>query len=145
MNKRLVNGLSPAFFDSDLVATRLVLAVAEFTWAVMLFWPGNTFDRPTYSAMALVAPELCWATVFLVSSAIQSRIVVMQSFHARGSEMFATFNALLWCSTVGMMLASVYPPPAATGGEIALAMSACWIALRPILLARGARHAANAI
>jgi hypothetical protein len=38
------------------------------------------------------------------------------------------------------MLASVYPPPAAIGGEIALALSAFWIWLRPILQCEVDRH-----
>ena len=143
MSPRVVNGLSRAMFDSDLVATRLVLAVAEFSWAIMLFWPGDTFGRLAYAAMGLVAPELFWAVVFLLSAFVQGRIVVLQCFHTRGAEIFATFNALLWCSTVGLMLVNVHPPPAAIGGEIALMVSACWIAVRPILLARGAHYAAS--
>lgn len=55
---RAICGMSRALFDSDLIATRLALFIAEALWATMLFWPGDTFERPTYSAMGVIAPEL---------------------------------------------------------------------------------------
>ena len=58
MTNRALRGMSSALFDSDLIASRLALFLAEALWAIMLFWPGDTFDRPTYSEMAEVAPEL---------------------------------------------------------------------------------------
>ena len=58
MNQRTLSGMTRALFDSDLVATRLTLALAELLWALMLFWPGDTFTRPTYTEMGQVAPEL---------------------------------------------------------------------------------------
>ena len=48
---------SNIFFNSDLNATRFTLAFAEIIWAVMLFWPGDTFTRPTYSEMSRLASE----------------------------------------------------------------------------------------
>ena len=57
---RALHGMSRALFDSDLIASRLALFLAEALWAIMLFWPGDTFDRPTYSEMAKLAPELVW-------------------------------------------------------------------------------------
>ena len=46
-----------AAFDTDPIATRFILAMAEFLWAAMLWWPGDTFGRPTYAIMARVMPE----------------------------------------------------------------------------------------
>ena len=137
MTNRALRGMTRALFDSDLVATRLTLALAELLWALMLFWPGDTFTRPTYTAMGQVAPELCWAAVFLVSAAVQYRIVAHQLCGTRMSHWFAAFNALLWVATVGLMVYSVYPPPAAIGGEIALTVSALWIWVRPRIIKRG--------
>lgn len=141
MSPRIVSGLSRAFFDSDLIAARLILFIGEVAWAVMLWWPGDTFARPTYGAMGKVAPELVWALAFSVSAVLQLRIVVFEQQHTTAAHIFAAWNALLWCSVVGMMLHSVYPPPAAIGAEIASACAAVWIAVRPFILARGARHA----
>ena len=121
-------------FESDLIATRLSLAVAELLWAVMLLWPGNTFDRPTYFWMSQFGSETLWAFVFSVSGLYQGYIVAAQKVRSRQAEVFACFNAFIWVFTIGCMLASVYPPPAAIGGEISLAVAACWIAIRPALL-----------
>ena len=109
----------------------------------MLFWPGDTFARPTYGLMGAVASETLWALAFGISSVFQLRIVVYAQCHAPWARAFAAWNALLWVGTVGLMLASVYPPPAAIGGELALAVSALWIAVRPAILARGERICAS--
>ena len=144
MKNRALHGMSRALFDSDLIASRLALFIAEALWAIMLFWPGDTFDRPTYSEMSKVAPELVWATAFGISAVLQICIVIYQQCGRTWAHVFACWNAGLWCASVGLMLAGVYPPPAAIGGEVALAVSALWIAIRPAILQKGERHAAAA-
>ena len=141
---RAISGMSRALFDSDLIATRLALFIAEALWAVMLFWPGDTFERPTYSAMGVVAPELVWACAFGISAVLQISIVVYQQCSRPWAHLFAAWNAALWLAAVVLMIAGVYPPPAAIGGEIALTVSAVWIAVRPAILQKGERHAAAA-
>ena len=130
--KKAIDGMSRALFDSDLIATRLALSLAEALWAIMLYWPGDTFDRPTYSEMGKLAPELVWATAFGISSVLQISIVIYEQCHKTWAHIFAAWNSLLWWSSIGLMLAGVYPPPAAIGGEAALAVSALWIAVRPL-------------
>ena len=142
---RAICGMSRALFDSDLIATRLALFLAEALWAVMLFWPGDTFERPTYSAMEMVAPELVWACAFGISAVLQICIVIYQQCGRAWAHTFAAWNAVLWGASVVLMFKGVYPPPAAIGGEIALAVSAMWIAIRPAILQRGERHAAAAM
>ena len=129
---RAICGMSRALFDSDLIATRLALFIAEALWAVMLFWPGDTFERPTYSAMGQYAPEVVWACAFGVSAVLQLSIVLYQQCAAMWARVFAVWNAALWLAAVVLMIAGVYPPPAAIGGEIALTVSAVWIAVRPL-------------
>ena len=129
---RAICGMSRALFDSDLIATRLALFIAEALWSIMLFWPGSTFDRPTYSEMGKLAPELVWALAFGVSAVLQISIVIYEQCHKTWAQVFAVWNALLWWSSIGLMLVGVYPPPAAIGGEAALAVSALWIAVRPL-------------
>ena len=129
---RAISGMSRALFDSDLIATRLALFLAEMLWAVMLFWPGDTFARPTYSEMGLLAPEWAWACAFGISAVLQISIVVYQQCSRPWAHLFAAWNASLWLSVVVLMVVSVYPPPAAIGGEIALAVSAMWMAVRPL-------------
>ena len=143
MSPRFTSGMSRAIFDSDLIATRLALFLAESCWTIMLFWPGDTFARPTYGLMGAVANEAVWALAFGVSAILQLGIVVYAQCRAPWARVFAAWNAFLWVGTVGLMLASVYPPPAAIGGELALAVSALWIAVRPAILARGERICAS--
>lgn len=144
MSKAL-DGMSRALFDSDLIASRLALSLAEALWAVMLFWPGDTFERPTYSAMGQYAPEVVWACAFGVSAVLQLSIVLYQQCNRPWAQVFAIWNAALWLAAVVLMIAGVYPPPAAIGGEVALAVSALWIAIRPAILQKGERHAAAAM
>ncbi len=141
---RAISGMSRALFDSDLIATRLALFIAGALWAIMLFWPGDTFDRPTYSEMGKLAPELVWATAFGISSVLQICIVVYRQCCKPWAHIFAAWNALLWCASVVLMVKGVYPPPAAIGGEVAMAVSALWIAIRPAILQKGERYAAAA-
>lgn len=129
--------MSRALFDSDLIASRLALAFAEMCWAIMLFWPGDSFVRPTYTEMAKVAPEWCWAWMFLFTSLIQFSVVAFDLCRTRAAWLFAGWNSLLWLTSVYLMIDAVQPPPAAIGGEIALTVSALWIFVRPLIIKRG--------
>ena len=141
MNPRIVSGMSRALFDSDLIATRLTLFIAEFLWATMIFWPGDTFTRPTYHDMSKVAPELVWGVVFGVTAILQLRIIIFDLCKTAFARWFAVWNAALWAAAIGLMLHSVQPPPAAIGGEMAMGIAALWIAVRPFILRRGAKKA----
>ena len=103
MKNRALDGMSRALFDSDLIASRLALFLAEALWAVMLFWPGGTFDRPTYSEMAKLAPELVWATAFGISAVLQICIVIYQQCHRPWAHTFAAWNAALWCMSAAVI------------------------------------------
>jgi hypothetical protein len=131
---KLIQGMSRALWDSDLVATRVSLAIGEFLWAVMLLWPGETFDRPTYEVMSHVMTEEAWGLVLLLSAATQITIVAGEYFHHGLARAFAGWNACLWGFLCVSMLMSVNPPPAAIGGEVALAFAALWVYLRPMIL-----------
>ena len=131
---KAVIGLSRGLWDSDLIATRISLSIAEFLWGVMLLWPGDTFYRPTYEVMSRLMSEEAWGILLIVSSATQLTIVMEENFHSQFARIFSAWNACLWLVMVASMLLSVYPPPAAIGGEIALALAACWVWLRPYIL-----------
>lgn len=135
MPERYLRACSRALWDSDLIASRLTLFLAEALWAIMLLWPGETFDRPTYAVMSRVASEEIWGLLFAGSSMMQLTIVLLEEYHTRQARLFAAWNAALWAFTVVGMILSVYPPPAAIGGEISLAVLAIWIFVRPYALA----------
>jgi len=140
MNK-IIHSTSRLLWDSDLVGTRFILAIAEFLWALMLVWPGDTFERPTYLVMSHVFNEPTWAFVFLASSITQMTIILQDDFHSKFARYFAAYNATMWSFVVVSMLLSVYPPPAAIAGEIAIAIGAFWIWARPYILVEGYRRA----
>ena len=120
-------------FDSDMVATRTLLAIAELIWAINLLWPGASFERSTYSTMALLADEKVWGLAFLITSYVQWQIVIIGEFHSKMARGFSYWNALLWCYCAGSIYASVYPPAAALSAELTLALASFWICIRPLL------------
>ena len=137
MQKKLLAAMTRALFDTDLVASRIILAMAEFLWAILLLWPGETFGRPTYKIMSHVMAEEAWGLVFLMSGVAQITIVLSEIFHSMFAKVFAGWNAMLWVYVVASMLLSVYPPPAAISGEMALAVAATWIWIRPYIIYEG--------
>lgn len=140
-SQKMLCGLSRALWDSDLVATRVSLAIAEMFWAVMLLWSGDTFGRPTYAVMSHVMSEEAWGLVLLLSAVTQITIVMTDEFHHWFSRLFAAWNAVLWLFLCLSMITSVSPPPAAIGGEMAMAIAASWVWLRPYILSDFYRRA----
>ena len=134
-----VQRLMRVLFYSDLHGTRLLLAVAELVWALTLFAPGDTFDRPTYTVMAQAMSEASWALIFLMSAATQFSIVLRMDYSSRFSTYFAAWNSALWWYVVIAMYMSVSPPPAAISGELALALGAGWVWCRSGLTPTGTR------
>lgn len=141
LKDRILHSATKALFDSDLVASRLILATAEWFWFILLMWPGDTMQRPTYTIMGHIMNEHTWAFVFLVTAMMQTTIVLTQQYHTLFAKTFAGFNAGLWTFVVISMLLSVSPPPAAISGEIALAIASVWIWLRPYIIIEGLSRA----
>ncbi len=115
---------------SDLTATRTMLAIAELLWAITLFMPGNTFDRPTYKILSNIAPETAWAFAFLLMGLVQSYILLRAEYHDRLAVWFAATNMSFWTFVCIAMILSVSPFPAAISGEIALAFGSSWVFVR---------------
>lgn len=118
--------LELAFF-SDTHATRFTLGLAELIWACSLWWPGDTFARPTYEAMSDFASEDTWALMFFLTAVAQFSILLVQRYHNRVAVLFSAWNSALWWYVVISMYVSVYPPPAGISGELALAVAASWV------------------
>lgn len=111
-------------------SARVLLALAETFWFLTLLWPGDTFSRPIYAVMALFAGEAVWGLVFLVCALSQWSILFTGRYHTRPAVWFAGCNMVLWWFVVISMYLSVYPPPAAISGELALAFGASWVYVR---------------
>lgn len=139
--QRFWGSISRALFDTDLTGIRCALALSELFWAILLIWPGNTFDRPTYHIMSHVASEEAWALLFFLSAVNQITVVVQEDYNSRFARYFAAYNTVLWVFVIMSMMLSVSPPPAAISAEITMAIFAGWIWIRPYLLAEGYRRA----
>lgn len=120
-------------------SARFTLALAETIWGITLLWPGDTFDRPTYSLMSLVASENVWGLVFLATALIQWGVLFSGKYHDRFAVAFAAWNASLWWFTITSMYMSIYPPPAAISGELALSLAATWVFIRSGITKPGRR------
>ena len=117
-------------FRSDLEATRLMLAWGAIFWAIMLIWPGDTFDRPTYTLMGRYASESIWATAFMVQGLIMMHSLLCGHKSRITLVADAVLGCILWTVSCMCMLASVYPPPAAISAEICAAVASWWILVR---------------
>lgn len=131
-------------WETDLIGVRLLLAIGEFSWAVMLFNPGPTFGRPTYTVMASAMSEELWTLVFLLSGVTQVTLILLRDNSSAFCRYFSAWNCVLWLYVPISMILSVSPPPAAIGGDIALAFGAFWVWIRPYVLAAGLEHARKA-
>jgi hypothetical protein len=139
---KLLKELSHTLWDSDLLVSRITLAIAEFSWAVLLLWPGDTFERKIYSTMALFTNEEVWGFIFLASAVIQVYIVLSGNIHSKLSELFAGWNALFWIAAmVSLLLSMKHPASATLSGNIAVSFVAVWIWIRPYILKRGYKRA----
>ena len=116
-------------FAADLKFARAALAWASLLWCLMLLWPGDTFQRPTYELMGKYAPEWVWATSFgihgIYSLINLSRDKIRQTVDWVVEGML---GCVLWTSSCFFMLFSVYPPPAAISAEIVSAFTS-WVIL----------------
>lgn len=119
------------FWYRDTAAVQFLIGLAGIFWSVMLFWPGDTFERQTYFYMAEFMSEHAWAWFFgihgVVMIILSSRVV---QFSFWFDVIFMTIGCVLWTGSCIAMLLSVYPPPAAIAAEIALAFGAWWILVR---------------
>jgi hypothetical protein len=118
-------------FQSDLYASRVILAIAELIWAITLLLPEETISRPIYLTMFQgYFNEIQWSVVWFLSCIIQLYILHAGKFHTKSAVMFAGFNSILWWFATVSMYLSVSPASAAISGELALAISATWIWIR---------------
>ena len=128
--RQVLTRLKQITCKTDMTSIRILLVIAEFLWAITLYWPGDTFGRPTYNGMSDFATEIEWANIFFVSAIIQFLLIYKNDYTTKFSYAFAAWNSVLWLFVCGSMYLSVYPPPAAISGELSLAIGALWVFIR---------------
>lgn len=131
--KLLCRYFTGLFWSADVRPAQFMLGVASLLWAVMLIWPGNTFERQTYSVMAGIANEFVWSVAFLAVG-LTNLYNVVSAFWKPWPQLLSRVDAFLtvivWTGAVVSILLAQTPPPAAIAGEIALAGAAFWIFVR---------------
>ena len=120
---------------SDITMTKLVIAAGSILWAVMLFWPGDTFGptRQTYSLMAHWMSEYTWATLFMIHGFISTWAILWDRRDGWLVVGDCVLGCLLWTGSCSMMIWAYIPsspPPAAISAEIVLAMLSWWFLVR---------------
>ena len=122
--------LNLVLWGSDLIATRFFIATASLIWGFLLFWPGETFGRPTYDMMAKFASEPVWAILFTLHGVL-SLYALLYNIKSKSLLVFdGVLGCLLWTGSCVAMLLSVYPPPAAISAEIVTAFASWWVLVR---------------
>lgn len=131
---QLKRRVSAAIFDSDLIATRVALGVAEALWAIILWWPGETFRRDIYGAMAQVMHEDAWGLVFALLAVTQLTIVAMEHFNVSYARYFSGGDFVVWAFVCESIVLAEHPPSGVLAGNLTLMLAAGWVWLRPALL-----------
>ena len=119
---------------SDTTPTKFMLAIAATCWAVLLYWPGDTFTRPVYKYMAEVAgadAELKWAALWTIHAAG----MWWRTFANKPRPYIAfcvnSLGVLLFSGAAySIFFTLTYPIPAAIAPDIVLALAAFWVMLR---------------
>lgn len=117
-------------FFGDTKGVELVLALSSILWFVLLIWPGETFSRPTYVAMAKIMTEEAWALSFLTHGVGLLYFMRDKSVNLYMRYINNFLGGLLWVSSSLMMLFAITPPPAAISGELILSIGSLWVFIR---------------
>lgn len=119
---------------SDTTPTRFLLALAGAAWALFLFAPGDTFTRPVYRYMAIVAgdnAEAKWAVLWALYSIGMFCRVFSSTQRPRLSLAIHVLGMLLyWGTTVSIYFTLTFPLPAALATDIILSVAAGWVLVR---------------
>ena len=130
------------FWGTDIRPAQIMLGLSSLLWALMLVYPGNTFERQTYAVMAVLGSEYAWAAAFAlvgVSQLYNSFISVLPEIPAWFSKFDTFLCFVVWATAACSILIAQHPPPAAIAGEIVMAFAAFWVFVRqdlPVLKAR---------
>lgn len=119
---------------SDTTPTRFMLALAATSWCILLAVPGDTFDRPVYKYMALVAGDHAEAK-WCIFWGLHSAGMWWRTFSARPSLYWAlAINslglALFGSAAISILTALTYPLPAAVAADFVMAAAAFWVLVR---------------
>ena len=119
---------------SDTTPTRFMLALTASTWAFLLAWPGDTFDRPVYRYMLAIAgdhAEIKWCVLW----AIHATGMWWRIFSGRPRPYWAlaihSLGVILFsCAAIAIFLTLTHPLPAAAAPDFIMAIASFWVLVR---------------
>lgn len=118
------------FLTASTDTVNLFLCVSSLLWAALLLWPGHTFDRPTYSMMGQLAPEVAWGIAHLIHSLAGLYALFLGRNNRTLFALDPVLGCFLWTTSAIAMCLSVYPPPAAIAPHIIGAFASWWLLVR---------------
>lgn len=118
------------FWKSNTESIQMFISLASLIWAFLLFWPGDTFSRPTYKLMEEFGSEHVWATLFLIQGVVGMIVLLLKCKKVYLIVLDSILGCILWTGSCVAMILSVYPPPAAISAEIVTAWFSWWLLLR---------------
>ena len=128
----LRNRLKWVVLYGDTAVPRCILSAIAAMWSALLFLPGDTFTRPVYANMELIAGETCWATAW----GIYSICLAWRTFSDTPSRLWVTYiihvcGVLLFGTSASCIIFSrIWPAPAAMAADIVLFLVAVWLLMR---------------
>lgn len=119
---------------SDTTPVRFMLAMAATLWAFFLFLPGNTFDRPVYRYMVVVAgedAELKWGLLWSLHACVMWWRIFATDYRPVTSLLINILGVILFTSsTIAILVTMTYPFPAAIATEMSCAFASAWVLVR---------------
>jgi hypothetical protein len=118
------------FWHSDTTAVRALMAVASVFSALGLWFTEETFQRPGFEAMAYVASENTWASLFMLHAAGVFWRVYDPVSRPRLGFAISAFGIGLWMFSTALIYYAIGKYSFATGMELAVVMAAFIALLR---------------
>lgn len=120
------------FWRTDIRGCQFWIASASLLWAMLLFWPGETFSRPVYAAMAEIAREEVWASIFAFYSITEMMKVFKPTTEVSlgvGIDMATSvIGCAVWAASAVCLFIS--PLPGALAPHFVMAVGSWWILVR---------------
>lgn len=116
----------------ETLVPRCILSIVAAIWAVLLFLPGETFIRPAYSLMAVVASENSWAWAWIIYAVASTWRTFSETKHRTVITLIVNgFGLVLYATTTACILLSrLWPAPAAMAGDFGMSLVALWLFMR---------------
>lgn len=116
--------------ESPLTAARILIFIASILWAVTLLWPYSSMNGSVYAAMFDIFGDVVWGILFLIISVSQIVSIMVNSCTSRIPLIISCVTLFFWGFVVALAYSTVYPPPAISSGNLAIALVSAWIVVK---------------